>query len=95
MTSMKEEEMRDDMVRDVHDTEEVQGDIFLDDGKVISKTNMMKPSPVVTVTRSEETSAESVGYRVKDAKSRKNESPSPSLLPPPRCHLIQRRHSYT
>ena len=74
--------MRDDMVRDVHDTEEVQGDIFLDDGEVISKTNVMKPSPVVTATRSEDTSAESVGYRVKDAKSRKNESPLPSLLPP-------------
>ena len=55
------------MVRHVHDTEEEQGDIFPDDGWVRSTTNVTKPSPIVTVTRSEDTSAESVGSWIKDA----------------------------
>ena len=70
------------MVRHVHDTEEEQGDIFPDDGWVRSTTNVTKPSPIVTVTRSEDTSAESVGSRIKDAMLRNNESLSPSIVPP-------------
>ncbi len=70
------------MVRHVHATEEEQGDIFPEDGEVRSTTNVTKPSPIVTVTRSEDTSAESVGSRIKDAMLRNNESLSPSIVPP-------------